>query len=270
MSRPYFVPYGGLVFKPSNLLFSDVYQAPLPNPALSILDGVLTLPGSGYKFPNYSRFPALKAMFIFPYTAGTAGVYVLDLTGVTPVQGQTYKTSITTGDGSYTISPVALAADGVLAHLVTAVNASLQPQVQSGVYTTAIIGTTIQITEVNPSTQGLAISFSDSNAVITNPTPNVPPMGTVSMVQQYDSTITTGQFRLYRWALNAEQENFESSGTSTNNPSYIDIWIDETAAGFATADTQMKQWSNGLPILTGLTLAQTQAALQGMFGVPNF
>ena len=267
---PFFINSPLMNGKSPNILFADVYQSNMSAVSaanISINDGIIYLPLSGYYFPKRITSGEIK----FDYTAGVAGtkgVYTISTAACTPVVGKVYKIQIISNDGSVNQVIPVISSSAVAATLASDINTAILNADQGGFFTSTVSGTTVTINESNLYTQGFAIIiFGDSTITTAVSTVAVAAFGTLAQVQLYKPTITSGgPFSLYQWTLNSDAKDYTGAGSNAGSPVVIQIWADTTGSNFSTASTALQQFGDNGTFwpTTYCTVAQGQ-----MFNLPK-
>lgn len=245
-----------------NVLFADVWTGTFGPTVTTLIDGIITLIPSNYSFPQ--RITTIKRFDKIAYAAGTAGVYTVNFSAVTPVIGNRYELTVYGGSAitPFTYTFITLATTTNPNDLAAAFNTAIANSLQSAYLTSTVATSTITITEANALTGGFTITSLGSSPVVTTSTANVLPFGTVAQVALYKPSITSGTFNLYQWAIDADQPNFEGTGQKTLVPTLIQIWMDTGSTNYATADTQLLQYGDdGTFWAASYSVLQMQAML---------
>jgi len=238
----------GVIPKPANIIFSDVYQAITANPIITLTNGVLALPQSGYTFPK--KIYDIQSFDIIPYNAGQTGIYVLNLSAETFITaGAFYNLQIISGDGTYSTKAVVFSTGTTTNQLAIDTGVALSGLAQSGVFTYTVNSgsSTVTISEASPTTLGLTLIWSDSLATVSTPQPNQAPTGSLAQAQAYNPNITSGTYTIARWGIQISVKQWGLAGGDSLNGGSIDILLNTTASGYATALAQILSYGSGFP-----------------------
>lgn len=246
--QPSYQNFPGTVYKPANVLFSAVYQTITANPIITLTNGLLYLPQSGYTFPQ--RIFNIKRFDVIPYAAGTTGSYTVNVSSVTNIApGNVYKLQIISGNGQYNSTAVVVSTGSTPTQLSIDLGASLNGLSQSGVFTYSVNSgsSIVTINEANAATGGFALIPSNTLMVVSTVTANVAPSGSLTQAQAYNPNITAGAYNIYRWKMDVTDKQASLAGSETLDSVTIDVLVNTLASGFATADNQIQQFGSGFP-----------------------